>query len=1131
MRMQRVWNHPTRALKTLWHFLLGLARAWRGALAGMLLLAALSTRAQVYSINAGDIVAANFREGGSTVVRVNPQTGAVRRVGVFTSPTDVTISPDGYLYVSELSGLIKRVNLTNGVQTTVNPGTTLSQVWGLALGPQGDLFVTTSVSDRVVRVNPTTGSEINVAQGGQIATPTGIDFLDPDHVVVASRGNDRVVSVSLLDQTQTVLARGADGMNQPWGISVYDTNIYVGAQDSRMLFRITGTNVTNILPAWSPQLGGGPYGIGTGTNGDIVVGVSGGLVGPFALERRDPQGNPLPNFSGNYIGEITGVEVSRISVLAESQTNTPPQLAAIGELMADEGVAMAFAAAATDSDWPLQELTFSLVGEVAPGASVSANGVFTWKPTEAQGPATNRFTLVVTDDGTPALSSTQTVTVVVREVNTAPIVTPVGTKPAAVGTLLSFKVTATDADLPSQTLTFSLEPVPPLGASITTNGDFTWTPGAIPGPGDYTIGVIVTDSAGPPMSGTNRFIVQVREANGAPVFVNLTNRTVNESTLLSFQLTATDSDQPPQVLTYGLAAAAPAGVAVSSSGIFTWTPTEAQGPITTNIAVRVTDNGTPPLSTTGSVSVIVNEVNRSPTLTAITNQIIYFGQSVAFTAAAQDADLPAQGLTFTLGPGAPDGATISPAGVFGWLPVVGQAPGSNTITVTVTDNGSPPLSASRTFGVDVRGGYVLSPGDIVVADYGANSVVKIDGQSGAPQMLGGFTSPTDVAVSANGAVYVSEQGGSIKRLELQTGIISVVNPGSSLSNVRSLAIGPDGDLYVAAAGNNSIVRITPATGVTTAVTQGGLIAGPYGIAMLDTNHLLVSSFNNNSLVVVALTNNTQYLAAPTNGISQPWGVAVSDGQTNFSSYGTRMLQTLSNGVVSSLTTLVDRPVGIAMANNGDLFVSVYNGTTSRISSFSPGGSPLATYTSGLSGLCMGLEVVTSQLNRPPVPGTNVISRFAGGGTKVRQSRVLGTDPDGDVITFQSVSATSVEGGTVSTNLSWIFYTPPPGFTNNDSFTYTVRDSRGATAVGTLQIKVAVDNAATSNLVTRDLGNGSILLRFSGIPDAAYLIQYSTDLVTPAWQTLGSTVASGFGIFEFVDTPPGGLTRLYRSVLP
>ncbi len=49
------------------------------------------------------------------------------------------------------------------------------------------------------------------------------------------------------------------------------------------------------------------------------------------------------------------------------------------------------------SDLPANTLTFSLSGEPA-GASIDPNtGVFTWTPTEAQGPEPYTFDVIVSD--------------------------------------------------------------------------------------------------------------------------------------------------------------------------------------------------------------------------------------------------------------------------------------------------------------------------------------------------------------------------------------------------------------------------------------------------------------------------------------------------------------------------------------------------------------------------------------------------------------------------------------------------------------------------------------------------------------------------------------------------------------
>jgi hypothetical protein len=44
---------------------------------------------------------------------------------------------------------------------------------------------------------------------------------------------------------------------------------------------------------------------------------------------------------------------------------------------------------------------------------VPSSGIFTWRPTIAQSPSTNLISLIVTDNGTPSLSATQSFGVVV----------------------------------------------------------------------------------------------------------------------------------------------------------------------------------------------------------------------------------------------------------------------------------------------------------------------------------------------------------------------------------------------------------------------------------------------------------------------------------------------------------------------------------------------------------------------------------------------------------------------------------------------------------------------------------------------------------------------------------------------
>lgn len=89
----------------------------------------------------------------------------------------------------------------------------------------------------------------------------------------------------------------------------------------------------------------------------------------------------------------------------------------------------------------------------------------------------------------------------------------------------------------------------------------------------------------------------------------------------------------------------------------------------------------------------------APVLDAISDRTVYAGMLLNFAVSASD---PAgDPLVFSLGAGAPAGASVDQGGVFNWSPTLPQAPSTNTITLTVSDSGVPSLSASRSFTVTV----------------------------------------------------------------------------------------------------------------------------------------------------------------------------------------------------------------------------------------------------------------------------------------------------------------------------------------------------------------------------------------------------------------------------------------------
>ncbi|MBE0545407.1 MAG: lamin tail domain-containing protein [Verrucomicrobia bacterium] len=289
--------------------------------------------------------------------------------------------------------------------------------------------------------------------------------------------------------------------------------------------------------------------------------------------------------------------------------NQPPVLGAIGNRAGNEHSLLSFLVTATDPNAG-QTLTYSLDEGAPAGAAInSESGVFTWTPTEVQGPGVYGITIRVTDDGTPNLSDSETITVTVNEVNTAPVLHPIGNQTVNEATLLTFTALATDSDIPENTLTFSLDEGAPAGAAIVPNtGVFTWTPTAQQAPGVYPVTIVVTDNGVPPLNAAETISITVNEViqpNQPPQLSPIADVALLAGRTLNLTNTATDPDVPPQTLTFQLLSA-PAGMTLdASSGWLTWRPLIAQAGTTNGVVLRVADSGTPTLTDTQSFVVTV----------------------------------------------------------------------------------------------------------------------------------------------------------------------------------------------------------------------------------------------------------------------------------------------------------------------------------------------------------------------------------------------------------------------------------------------------------------------------------------------------------------------------------------------
>jgi hypothetical protein len=118
--------------------------------------------------------------------------------------------------------------------------------------------------------------------------------------------------------------------------------------------------------------------------------------------------------------------------------------------------------------------------------------------------------------------------------------------------------------------------------------------------------------------------------NTAPVLGIITNRTVNVGQTVAFTASATDTDSPPQTLTFALLAGATNATLYTNSGAFSFRPLVTQANLTNSFTLKVSDNGAPSLSATQSFSVIVN-----PLSTPGIGNVSFAGGQFGFTVGGQ----------------------------------------------------------------------------------------------------------------------------------------------------------------------------------------------------------------------------------------------------------------------------------------------------------------------------------------------------------------------------------------------------------------------------------------------------------------------------------------------------------------
>ncbi len=185
-----------------------------------------------------------------------------------------------------------------------------------------------------------------------------------------------------------------------------------------------------------------------------------------------------------------------------------------------------------------------------------------------------------------------------------------------------------------------------------------------------------------------------------PVLDPIADKFIKEGERLEFAISGSKTGVEKPFLMYS-AANLPRGASFDPvSQTFSWRPGyDASGVY--DVTFMCCDDSTPALCDSKTVRITVTDVNNPPQLKLIGNKTVIEGKPLQFTVSATDVETKSDALTFSA-TGMPQGASFNPkTRRFSWTPGSVNV-GNHEVTFAVTDNGTPPLSATETVKIAVE---------------------------------------------------------------------------------------------------------------------------------------------------------------------------------------------------------------------------------------------------------------------------------------------------------------------------------------------------------------------------------------------------------------------------------------------
>ncbi len=525
--------------------------------------------------------------------------------------------------------------------------------------------------------------------------------------------------------------------------------------NNTLTYAITGGNTGDVF-AINPRTGAitvaGALDYETTTSYSLMVTVTDGGSTPLSATATltitvTDVNEYAPVFAGGTVATVSYAENATTAVTTVTATDADAEQTITLALSGDDGGLFSIT--------PAGELTFN----TAPDFEV---------PTDMGTDNMYEVTITATDNGTPAMTAMQALTITVTDLANehAPVFTSGATATVAYaenGTTTVTTVFATDADA-GQTVTFTLSG----GAdeskfSITPAGELTFNtapdydnPADTGRDNEYEVIVTATDGHPSPMTATQTLTITVTDVNEyAPVFAGGTVVAVSyaeNTTTAVTTVTATDEDAGHTV-TFTLSGGADeSNFSITPAGILTFNtapdydnPADTGGDNMYEIIVTATDGHPSPMTATQTLTITVTDVNDAPVFTSGATATVAYaenGTTTVTTVIATDEDA-GQTVTFTLSGGVDVALfSITPTGVLTFNTAPDFENPADTgednmyaVIVTATDEHPLPMTATQALTITVTDVDDVPTGleaftDISVYPNPTGAVLHISGVAG-----------------------------------------------------------------------------------------------------------------------------------------------------------------------------------------------------------------------------------------------------------------------------------------------------------------------------------------------------------------------------------------------------------------